>query len=138
MASRADRCDLSSIDVALPTECDDEYWLTPEGKPLFKQPPDTPSKVTVFVCLIRLGRILALAMRTIVSVISTNFFDAKLTLQQYSSNKSKVQLARSDQQWEERIVAELDSGLNKWATSLPSHCKPPPYLASDSDMTFMH
>ena len=47
----------------------------------------------------------------------------KLILQQYSSNKSKVQLAHSDQQWEERIVAELDSGLNKWATSLPSHCK---------------
>ena len=73
MASRADCYDLSSIDVALPTECDDEYWLTPEGKPLFKQPPDTPSKVTAFVCLIRLGQILALAMRTIVGAVPAHF-----------------------------------------------------------------
>ena len=42
---------------------------------------------------------------------------------QYSSNKSKAQLGHSDKQWEPRIVAELDSGLNKWADSLPSHRK---------------
>ena len=68
MVPRADCSDLSSVDVALPTECDDEYWLTPEGKPLFRQPLDKPSKVTSFVCQIRLARILALVTRTIVSV----------------------------------------------------------------------
>ena len=58
---------LSSFDLPLPTECDDEYWLTPDGEPLFKQPPGKPSKVSAFVCMIRLGQIVAFAMRTIVS-----------------------------------------------------------------------
>ena len=56
-----------SIDCEYPVECDDEYWLTPEGKPLFKQPPEKPSKVSAFVYSIRLGQILAFALRTIVS-----------------------------------------------------------------------
>ena len=56
-----------SVDLALPTECDDEYWLTSEGEPLFKQPPDKPSKVSGFVCLLRLCQMLAFANRTIVS-----------------------------------------------------------------------
>ncbi|KAI1785317.1 fungal-specific transcription factor domain-containing protein [Ganoderma leucocontextum] len=94
------------FDLALPTECDDEYWLTPEGDPLFKQPPGKPSNVTAFVCMIRLGQILAFAIRTI-----------------YTTNKSRAQLGQSDQQWEQRIVADLDSALNKWADSLPSHLR---------------
>ncbi|KAI1785161.1 fungal-specific transcription factor domain-containing protein [Ganoderma leucocontextum] len=94
------------FDLALPTECDDEYWLTSEGEPLFKQPPGKPSKVTAFVCMIRLGQMLAFAMRTI-----------------YATNKSRAQLGQSDEQWEQRIVADLDSALNKWADSLPSHLR---------------
>ena len=56
-----------SFDLALPTECDDEYWLTADGDPLFKQPPRKPSKVSGFVYSLRLGQILAFANRTIVS-----------------------------------------------------------------------
>ena len=56
-----------SFDIALPTECDDEYWLTPEGEPSFEQPSGKPSKVTAFVCVLKLGQILAFAMRTVVS-----------------------------------------------------------------------
>ncbi|KAM5544144.1 hypothetical protein V8D89_002193 [Ganoderma adspersum] len=37
------------FDLVLPSECDDEYWLTPEGEPLFKQPAGEPSKVSGFV-----------------------------------------------------------------------------------------
>ncbi|PIL25380.1 transcription factor [Ganoderma sinense ZZ0214-1] len=94
------------FDVALPTECDDEYWLKPDGDPLFQQPPGKPSKVSGFVYSLRLGQILAFANRTI-----------------YATNKSRAQLGHSDQQWEQRIVAELDSALNKWADSLPSHLR---------------
>ncbi|KAM5544332.1 hypothetical protein V8D89_001992 [Ganoderma adspersum] len=94
------------FDLALPTECDDEYWLSPEGEPWFQQPPDKPSKVTAFVCVLKLGQILAFAMRTI-----------------YSTNKSRAQLDQSDEQWEQRIVADLDSALNKWSDSLPSHLR---------------
>ena len=47
---------------------------------------------------------------------------------QYATNKSRAQLGHSDQQWEQRIVAELDSALNKWSGSLPNHRKPPRLL----------
>lgn len=35
----------------------------------------------------------------------------------YPVNKSK----RNDPSWEQHIVAELDSALNNWVNSLPSH-----------------
>ena len=57
-----------SIDVKLPTECDDEYWTTPEGESLFKQPLGKPSKVAAFNCYIRLTQIMTLAHRTIVGL----------------------------------------------------------------------
>ena len=69
-----DGCRVCSCDLALPTECDDEYWLTPEGEPLFKQPPGKPSRVTTFVCMLRLAQILAFAVRTIVSNALDNLF----------------------------------------------------------------
>ena len=44
-----------------------------------------------------------------------DFFD------KYATNKSRAQLGHSDQQWEQRVIVELDSALNKWADDLPSH-----------------
>ena len=59
------------MDVEFPIECDDEYWLTPEGELSFEQPPGTPSKVTAFVCVVKLCQILAFAMRTVVSQLAS-------------------------------------------------------------------
>ena len=44
-----------------------------------------------------------------------------LTLKQYSINKSKILLGFVGEQWEQHIVAELDSALNKWVDSVPDH-----------------
>ena len=44
-------------------------------------------------------------------------------LLQYSINKSKVMLGFVGPQWEQHIVAELDSALNKWIDSVPDHRK---------------
>ena len=55
-----------SIDVSLPVECDDEYWVASDAGPAFKQPPGRPSKIAFFNCFVRLHQILAFAMRTIV------------------------------------------------------------------------
>ncbi|KAI0819576.1 fungal-specific transcription factor domain-containing protein [Trametes gibbosa] len=93
-------------DVALPTECDDEYWITDDPEQAFKQPPDKPSKVASWNCFIRLFKVIAYASRTIFSI-----------------RKSKSQMVNGDQQWEDRIVAELDSELNKWADTVPEHLK---------------
>ncbi|PIL25372.1 transcription factor [Ganoderma sinense ZZ0214-1] len=92
------------MDLGLPKECDDEYWISPDGEPLFRQPAGKPSKVSFFTTYIRLAQILAFAVRTI-----------------YSINKSKSVLGNGDRQWEQRIVAELDSALNKWVDSVPAH-----------------
>jgi hypothetical protein len=40
---------------------------------------------------------------------------------QYSINKSKVLLGFVGSRWEQHIVAELDSALNKWIDSVPAH-----------------
>ncbi len=59
-----------SIDVALPIEVDDEYWITSDGEGHeIKQPEGKPSKISFFVHLIRLCQILAFASRTIVSFL---------------------------------------------------------------------
>ncbi|TFK89351.1 hypothetical protein K466DRAFT_584659, partial [Polyporus arcularius HHB13444] len=94
------------FDIDLPTECDDEYWTASEPELAFKQPPGKPSKIAFFNCYVRLHQILAFAMRTI-----------------YSINKSKALLGFVGQQWEQHIVAELDSALNKWIDSVPDHLR---------------
>ncbi|PIL26803.1 transcription factor [Ganoderma sinense ZZ0214-1] len=94
------------FDIDLPTECDDEHWAHADAELAFKQPPGRPSKVAFFNCFVRLHQILAFAMRTI-----------------YSINKSKALLGFVGQQWEQHIVAELDSALNKWIDSVPDHLR---------------
>ncbi|KAI0351792.1 hypothetical protein OH77DRAFT_1498379 [Trametes cingulata] len=94
------------FDLDLPTECDDEYWAHPDPEQAFKQPAGKPSTITFFNCYIRLHQILAFALRTI-----------------YSINKSKALLGFVGQQWEQHIVAELDSALNKWIDSVPDHLR---------------
>lgn len=55
-----------------------------------KQPDNVPSKISYFVAYLKLGQILAFALRTI-----------------YTINKSKVLLGFVGPQWEQHIVAEL-------------------------------
>ncbi|EGN92361.1 hypothetical protein SERLA73DRAFT_99356 [Serpula lacrymans var. lacrymans S7.3] len=102
------------IDLELPIECDDEYWETSDPEKAFKQPSDKPSAVSYFVNLLKLHQILAFALRTI-----------------YSINKSKVLLGFVGQQWEQHIVAELDSALNKWIDAVPDHLRWDPNREDD-------
>jgi len=77
-------------------EIDDEYWMPPAADnggvapPMPKQPDGVPSKISFFVAYLKLGQILAFALRTI-----------------YTINKSKVLLGFVGEQWEQHIVAEL-------------------------------
>ena len=52
----------------------------------------------------------------LVVVVSANVDHVK-----YSINKSKVLLGFVGPQWEQHIVAELDSALNKWIDTVPDH-----------------
>ncbi|KAG6845260.1 hypothetical protein H0H87_011995 [Tephrocybe sp. NHM501043] len=94
------------FDVDFPVECDDEYWEHPDPAKRFKQPANKPSYVTGFISLLKLNQVLTIILRTI-----------------YSINKSKVVLGFVGKQWEQHIVAELDSALNKWVDSVPDHLR---------------
>ncbi|KAI0697711.1 fungal-specific transcription factor domain-containing protein [Cerioporus squamosus] len=92
------------FDVEPLLEVDDEYWINSDPEQAFKQPEGRPSYVSFANCLIRLLKILAFASRTI-----------------YSINKSKAILGMIGPEWEQKIVAELDSALNKWVDMVPPH-----------------
>jgi hypothetical protein len=97
----------------------------------FKQPPGKPSVLAYFNCYLKLNQVLAFTLRTIVRfyfkvstlsnscVADDNSYNPYLP--QYSINKSKILLGFVGQQWEQHIVAELDSALNKWIDSVPDH-----------------
>ncbi|EJF60412.1 hypothetical protein DICSQDRAFT_181332 [Dichomitus squalens LYAD-421 SS1] len=88
------------------TECDDEYWSHPDPSQAFKQPPGKPSKVAFCNAFIRLLKIQASASRTI-----------------FTLNKSKLLLGYVGPEWKQRIVAELDSSMNKWLYTVPPHLR---------------
>ncbi|KAK0225100.1 fungal-specific transcription factor domain-containing protein [Armillaria nabsnona] len=98
------------IDVDFLIECDDEYWENPDPEKAFKQPSGTPSKVAYFNTALRLNQLLGFCLRTI-----------------YCPNKSKVLLGFVGKEWEQHIVAELDSALNKWVDSVPEHLRWDPH-----------
>ncbi|ELU37004.1 nucleus protein [Rhizoctonia solani AG-1 IA] len=95
-------------DVGFPVEVDDEYWPHVQTDPTFvpAQPAGVPPRVAFFNCYLKLIQILGFALRTI-----------------YSINKSKILLGFVGPQWEQHIVAELDSALNKWIDSVPDHLR---------------
>ena len=45
------------------------------------------------------------------------------SLPQYTINKSKLILGYVGPEWKQRIVAEIDSSMNKWLDSIPAHRK---------------
>ena len=103
-------------------ECDDEYWINPDPNLAFKQPEGKPSTVVFFNCALRLAQIHAFALRTIVCFAHVSSLTPLLMMfWQYSINKSKALLGFVGPQWEQHIVAELDSALNKWIDSVPDH-----------------
>ena len=59
-----------SFDVEQISECDDEYWIIDNQELKFAQPPDKPSKITAFNCMLRLTCINAEAYRIMVSHLS--------------------------------------------------------------------
>lgn len=101
------------FDLELPIECDDEYWDNPNPALRFKQPSDKPSLVSAFSVAIRLNQIMYICLRTI-----------------YCLDYAKLTVMKSEQ-WKPRVVAEIDSALNKWLDALPSHLRWDPEHPND-------
>ncbi|KAF8971208.1 fungal-specific transcription factor domain-containing protein [Flammula alnicola] len=88
------------FDLDLPLECDDEYWE--HG---FQQPPGKPSSIAFFNCYLRLLDIMSYAMRLIYPI------------KRPSNTFGRTILS------EQQVIAELDSAMNNWMDSVPSHLR---------------
>ncbi|THU76888.1 hypothetical protein K435DRAFT_124598, partial [Dendrothele bispora CBS 962.96] len=95
------------FDLSPLVECDDEYWETEDPEQNFQQPVGKPSLLSFWNCYTRLFEIVGFSQRTIYSV-------RKSELQKMDINNSE---------WQEKTVIELDSALNKWADSVPTHLR---------------
>ncbi|KAF8894329.1 fungal-specific transcription factor domain-containing protein [Gymnopilus junonius] len=101
------------FDLDLPLECDDEYW--DRG---FEQPSDKPSSISFFNTYLRLMDIHAYAMRSIYSI-------------KRSGSIFNQSAHRSDQE----LITELDSAMNNWMDSVPSHLRWPPNGSDELALT---
>ncbi|KAF9463753.1 fungal-specific transcription factor domain-containing protein [Collybia nuda] len=102
------------FDLDMPIECDDVYWEHRDPQQCFKQQSKRPSVITYFCLYIRLSQILATVLRSV-----------------YAINKQKILLGFVGPQWEEKLVADLDSALNSWADSVPDHLRWNPHREDD-------
>ncbi|KAG5636323.1 hypothetical protein H0H81_008407 [Sphagnurus paluster] len=91
-------------DVDRPTECDDEYWCSPDPTLAFKQPANKPSTVAFFNTYLKLTDIFAHAMRVI-----------------YSVKKPAPESGQSASAINQKIIMDLDSAMNSWMDSVPDH-----------------
>ncbi|KAL0063792.1 Gypsy retrotransposon integrase-like protein 1 [Marasmius tenuissimus] len=106
------------FDLPLPLDCDDEYWVlerqgekddaTPDQ--VFKQPEDKPSRLSYWVTLLKLLDIVSFAQKTLYAVRKTDVW---------------TRMEMTETEWNEKVVAELDSALNAWVDSVPVHCEFP-------------
>ncbi|KAI0027758.1 fungal-specific transcription factor domain-containing protein, partial [Vararia minispora EC-137] len=106
------------FDLDMPVDCDDEYWLLPNPDLAFSQPTGQPSRVSAFICNLRLCQILGYALRTI-----------------YASKKAKRHFGFAGEEWERRTIANFDSILNMWADSVPDHLRWDP--TRDQDVFYL-
>ncbi|KAJ7255797.1 fungal-specific transcription factor domain-containing protein [Mycena haematopus] len=97
-------CAMQYYDMQMPTECDDEYWEHEDPAQAFRQPLGKPSQVAFFNSYLRLSNILASVLQVV-----------------YSLHKAKDLRSTESHTWDEHIVVELDSALNKWVEGIPEH-----------------
>ncbi|KAJ7729640.1 fungal-specific transcription factor domain-containing protein [Mycena maculata] len=92
---------MEDCDVEPPLEVDDEYWE--QG---FTQPPGKPSALSFFAWFSRLCEILGDALRRL-----------------YASDKLKTRMGWTGTDWEQDTITELDSAMNAFLDSIPSHLR---------------
>ncbi|VDB85388.1 unnamed protein product [Peniophora sp. CBMAI 1063] len=91
------------LDLDLPNACDDMYWDHPDKSLSFKQPEGRPSRVDILVYHVKLYLAVAPAMCLI-----------------FAGSKTRNMVGITEG-WERATVANLDSRLNMWAESMPTH-----------------
>ncbi len=95
-----------SFDVDYPIDVDDEYWETGDPETDFKQPEGIPSKVSYFVSVLKLSRIMGEVLKTV-----------------YAVNRETLGFDWSDPTIQKDVVAEFDSAVNSWVDAVPEHLR---------------
>jgi len=75
-----------------------------DGSIMFAQPLHRPSRMLYMTYMGRLQDILSVSLRAL-----------------YSTTKSRVQMGLKGPHWEQDVVSELDSALNRWLDMVPEH-----------------
>lgn len=101
---------LRSFDVDYPLDVDDEYWETGDAETDFKQPEGVPSKVSYFITILKLTRIMGDVLKTV-----------------YAVNRETLGFDWSDPIIQKDVVAEFDSAVNSWVDAVPAHLRWDPH-----------
>ncbi|THU79484.1 hypothetical protein K435DRAFT_785826 [Dendrothele bispora CBS 962.96] len=109
-ATTADDYDLEPL-----IECDESEWESPEPN-VTSSKTSKESNSAYYNCYIRLLGIAGFCQRTLYSVQSPEF-------------TGRMGVPHS--QWNEKAVREIDSALNSWVDSIPSHLKWDPHLTNN-------
>ena len=110
------------MDVDPPLIVDDEYWLADNPESAFRQPSGKPSHMEAFGLWLKLTKISAFAVRTLVREAVPSQIHHSFQLQ-YVVDKSKVAPpGTTTSEWRERTVAQLNTAMSQWVDSVPDHC----------------
>jgi hypothetical protein len=109
------------MDADPPLIVDDEYWVTDNPESAFQQPPGIPSHLEAFGLWLKLTKISAFAVRTLVGKAVPSHMHYSFQLQ-YVVDKSKVAPhGTTTSEWRERTVAQLNTAMSQWVDSVPDH-----------------
>ncbi|PWN51278.1 hypothetical protein IE53DRAFT_308051, partial [Violaceomyces palustris] len=99
------------MDIEPPLEMDDNILC---AGPDAVQPKDKPADVSGFISNLKLDEIIGRTLRTI-----------------YAIGKAKTRRGFVGRQWDQFIVAEIDSSLNNWLDTMPEHLRYNPNEPND-------
>lgn len=113
---------MHSSDLDLPIDCDDEYWSHPDPAQAFKQPAGIPSTVSAFIVMVKLHRLMRIALRLLVSTgRPRRAISVELSQYRVNTDISHKLAGLTGPEWDHQTMSMLDSQLNKSIDTLPVH-----------------
>lgn len=110
----------SSNDLPMPTNCDDEYWEHEDPYQAFVQPHGKPTTIAAFIHLLKLYRLLAMALRNLVCV-SVCSVAVHSSQPQFSMGMRRGFSGPSGEIWEKKVTRDLTDALEEWQKAVPDH-----------------
>ncbi|KAI3613831.1 hypothetical protein WG66_013584 [Moniliophthora roreri] len=110
------------FDAELPAECDDEFWEPTDPELAFIQPEGKPSTTAFFLSLLKAGKILGFAERTVYGVRQSDFWKRMGISKLGWKQKAMFELGEISigiyLHW---FMLNTDAALNKFLDTIPDH-----------------